>query len=104
MYERPNWLLHRLKDATLALKEKVMTTAVTGKPETTEEVKLTRKPLRRYLATSDKPVPRAIRCLSLRRNRLSVPAPRVLVKPMLLIYLGLRFVVFFFRRVDRKST
>src|ERR1039457_7627325 len=51
-----------------------MTTAVTGKPETTEEVKLTRKSLRRYLATSDKPVPRAIRWLYLRRNRLSVPA------------------------------
>ena len=76
-----------------------MTTAVTGKPETTEEVKLTRKSLRRYLATSDKPVPRAIRWLYLCRNRLSVPAPRVLVKPMLWIYLGLRFVVFFFRRV-----
>src|ERR1017187_3833337 len=99
MYERPNWLLHRLKDATLALKEKVMTTAVTGKPETTEEVKLTRKSLRRYLATSDKPVPRAIRWLYLRRNRVSVPAPRIVVKPMLMIYLGLRFVVFFFRRV-----
>lgn len=76
-----------------------MTTAVTGKPETTEEVKLTRKSFRRYLATSDKPVPRAIRWLYRRRNSVSVPAPRIVVKPMLWIYLGLRFVVFFFRRV-----
>jgi hypothetical protein len=29
-----------------------MTTAVNGKPETTEEVKLTRKSFRRYLATT----------------------------------------------------
>ena len=76
-----------------------MTTAVTGKPETTEEVKLTRKSFRRYLATSDKPVPRAIRWLYRHQNSVSVPAPRIVVKPMLMIYLGLRFVVFFFRRV-----
>ena len=76
-----------------------MTTAVTGKPETTEEVKLTRKSFRRYLATSGKQVPRAIRWLYRHRNSVSVPAPRIVVKPMLWIYLGLRFVVFFFRRV-----
>jgi acetyltransferase-like isoleucine patch superfamily enzyme len=75
-----------------------MTTAVTGNPEPTEEVKLTRKSFRRYLAISDKPVPRAVRWLY-HRNRVSVPSPRIVVKPMLMIYLGLRFVVFFFRRV-----
>jgi acetyltransferase-like isoleucine patch superfamily enzyme len=76
-----------------------MTTSVTGKPETTEEVKLTRKSFRRYLATSGKQVPRAIRWLYRHRNSVSVPAPRIVVKPMLWIYLGLRFAVFFFRRV-----
>jgi len=76
-----------------------MTTSATGKPETTEEVKLTRKSYRRYLATSDKPVPRAVRWLYRHRNRVSLPAPRIVVKPMLWIYLGLRFVVHFFRRV-----
>ena len=76
-----------------------MTTAVTGNPETTEEVKLTRKSFRRYLATSDKPVPRAIRWLYRHRYSGSVPAPRIIAKPILMIYLGLRFVVFFFRRV-----
>lgn len=75
-----------------------MTTAVTGNPEPKEEIKLTRKSFRRYLATSDKPVPRAVRKLY-HGNRVSVPAPRIVVKPMLGIYLGLRFVVFFFRRV-----
>jgi acetyltransferase-like isoleucine patch superfamily enzyme len=76
-----------------------MTTAVTGKPETTEEVKYTRKSYRRYLATSDKPVPRAIRWLYRLQFRVHVPAPRIVVKPMLMIYLGLRYVVFFIRRV-----
>lgn len=60
---------------------------------------MTRRSFRRYLAISDRPVPRAIRWLYLHRNRVSVPAPRIVVKPMLMIYLGLRFVVFFFRRV-----
>ena len=76
-----------------------MTTAVTGKPETTVEVKLTRMSFRRYVVTSDEPVPRAIRWVYRCRNRVSVPAPRMVVKPMLWIYLGLRSVVFFFRRV-----
>ena len=76
-----------------------MTTSVTGNPETTEEVKLTRKSYRRYLATSDEPLPRAIRWLYRHRNRVSLPAPRIVVKPMLWFYLGLRSVVYFFRRV-----
>lgn len=76
-----------------------MTTSGTGNRETSEEIKFTRKSYRRYLATSDEPVPRAVRWLYRRRNSLSVPAPRIVVKPMLWIYLGLRFVVFFIRRV-----
>ncbi|MGD0136893.1 MAG: acyltransferase [Bryobacteraceae bacterium] len=76
-----------------------MTTGVTGNPETTEEVRFTRKSFRRYLATSDEQWPRAIRWLHRHRKRVSVPAPRIVVKPMLLVYLGLRSVVYFFRRV-----
>jgi acetyltransferase-like isoleucine patch superfamily enzyme len=76
-----------------------MTPAEIGNLETTEEFKLTRKSFRRYLATSDRPVPRATRWLYRNVNRVSVPAPRIIVKPMLVIFLGLRFVVFLFRRV-----
>ena len=76
-----------------------MTTVVTGGPGPTKEANLTSKSFRRYLATSDKPVPRAVRWLYVHVNRVSMPAPRIVVKPLLMIYLGLRFVVFFLRRV-----
>ena len=76
-----------------------MTTPTREKPETPEEVKLTRASFRRYLATSNRRVPRAVRWLYRRVNNFSVPAPRLVVKPMLWGYLVLRFLVFFFRRV-----
>lgn len=70
-----------------------------GNQKTMAEVKLSRKSFRRYLATSDKPVPKAVRWLYRQPDRVSVPAPRIVAKPILMTYLGLRFVVFFFRRV-----
>jgi len=76
-----------------------MTTVATETQERTKDIQLTRQSLRRYLATSGEPMPRAIRWLYGHRNRVSVPAPSLVVKPMLTIFLTLRFVVFFFRRV-----
>ncbi len=69
------------------------------KPDTAEDVKLTGTSLRRYLAVSDKPIPRTVRWLYRRVKAFNLPAPHVVVKPMLWVYLTIRFVVHFVRRV-----
>jgi len=58
-----------------------------------------RMSFRRYLATSDERIPRAARWLRRRVNSLSVPAPRMVVRPMLWTFLAIRFVCYFVRRV-----
>jgi acetyltransferase-like isoleucine patch superfamily enzyme len=55
--------------------------------------------LYRYLATSDEPVPRLARRLRRRIRYFAVPAPRLLVKPALWGYLGLRSCWHFVKRV-----
>jgi acetyltransferase-like isoleucine patch superfamily enzyme len=76
-----------------------MSTHTLEKADTMEDVELTRASFRRYLATSNKPIPRAVRWLYRKRGSLSVPAPRIVVKPMLWVFLALRSVVYFLRRV-----
>jgi acetyltransferase-like isoleucine patch superfamily enzyme len=68
-------------------------------PDTTEDVKLTRASFRRYLAISNEPIPRAVRWLYRRVKAFALPAPFFVVKPMLWVYLTLRFVVHFVKRV-----
>ena len=72
-----------------------MTQHTAEKPDTTEDVKLTTASLRRYLAVSDKPIPRAVRGLYRRVKGFSLPAPHFVVKPMLWVYLTVRFVGIF---------
>jgi acetyltransferase-like isoleucine patch superfamily enzyme len=58
-----------------------------------------RPSLRRYLATSDRPLPRAVRRLRRGVHSLSLPAPRLVVLPMLWVFLALRFSYHFAKRV-----
>ena len=78
---------------------KTMTAQTPEKPDAVEDVALKPASFRRYLATSEKPVPRTVRWLYRKRDTLSVPAPRIVVKPMLWVFLTSRFVVYFLRRV-----
>jgi acetyltransferase-like isoleucine patch superfamily enzyme len=55
--------------------------------------------LRRYLATSNDRIPRLARRLRAALARISVPAPRVVFKPILATYLCARAVYYFFWRV-----
>jgi acetyltransferase-like isoleucine patch superfamily enzyme len=54
---------------------------------------------RRYLATSDQPLPRFVRGVYKAGRSFSIPAPRVVVRPILLTYLGVRSCWHFFLRV-----
>jgi acetyltransferase-like isoleucine patch superfamily enzyme len=58
-----------------------------------------RQSLRRYLATSDRPFPKLVRFFRKRCTRFSVPAPRVIVKPMLWAFLAVRSCWHFVLRV-----
>ncbi len=53
----------------------------------------------RYLATSDRPIPRLVRRLKKWSHEFSVPAPRIVVRPILVAYLCLRAVWGFVLRV-----
>lgn len=55
--------------------------------------------LRHWAANSPHPVAAALRWLRDRWRYFTLPAPRVLVLPMLWLFLGLRGIVFFLRRV-----
>jgi len=55
--------------------------------------------LRRYLATSDNLVPRLVRWLYRLPDRVHVPAPRVVAKPLLWAFLLARWLYCFFFRV-----
>jgi acetyltransferase-like isoleucine patch superfamily enzyme len=55
--------------------------------------------LYQFLATSDHPAARAVRGLRRRILGLTLPAPRLVVQPMLWTFLGLRSVYFFGKRL-----
>jgi acetyltransferase-like isoleucine patch superfamily enzyme len=55
--------------------------------------------LRRFLAISDHPSARFVRWVFRGSRSLSIPAPKVIFKPLLKCYLGGRFLWFTFRRV-----
>jgi acetyltransferase-like isoleucine patch superfamily enzyme len=55
--------------------------------------------LRRRLATSDRPLPRLLRRVYRRLQRFSVPAPRLVVRPALWVFLALRSGWHWFKRV-----
>jgi acetyltransferase-like isoleucine patch superfamily enzyme len=55
--------------------------------------------LYQFLATSDHPAARAVRGIRRGIQGLTLPAPRVVVKPMLWAFLGLRGAYFFAKRV-----
>jgi acetyltransferase-like isoleucine patch superfamily enzyme len=55
--------------------------------------------LYQFLATSDHPAARAVRGLRRGIQGVTLPAPRLVVKPMLWAFLGLRFVYFFGKRI-----
>jgi acetyltransferase-like isoleucine patch superfamily enzyme len=57
-----------------------------------------RSSFRRYLATSNKPVPAMVRKLYRRMQSFSVPAPRLVVRPMLLVFVSLRSIYYFLKR------
>jgi acetyltransferase-like isoleucine patch superfamily enzyme len=63
------------------------------------EVKSERRSFRRYLATSDRPFPKLVRFAYKRGRRFSVPAPRVVIKPMLWVFLAIRSCWHFALRV-----
>jgi len=54
---------------------------------------------RRYLATSDKPLPRLARSIRRRVRYFAVPAPRLIVLPVLWCYVSARFAWHFVKRV-----
>jgi acetyltransferase-like isoleucine patch superfamily enzyme len=55
--------------------------------------------LYQFLATSDHPAARAVRGLRRRVLGFTLPAPRIVVVPMLWTFLGLRFVYFYAKRL-----
>ncbi len=55
--------------------------------------------LRRYMATGDSALPRFARWCKRQMRGLSVPAPHLITKPILWVYLGLRNAYYFFLRV-----
>ena len=63
------------------------------------EIQPTRASFRRYLATSNRPLPTLVRRLRRGVRSLSLPAPRFVIKPMLWVFLALRAIVHFVRRV-----
>ena len=71
----------------------------TQRPTSADEVKFTRASFRRYIATSKRPIPTLVRRLYRAIHTFSLPAPRMIVKPMLWIFLTLRFVCFYLKRV-----
>jgi acetyltransferase-like isoleucine patch superfamily enzyme len=58
-----------------------------------------RKSLRKYLATSPDLIPTIVRKIYLGVTRFSLPAPRIIVRPMLWIYLAVQSIWLFFLRV-----
>jgi acetyltransferase-like isoleucine patch superfamily enzyme len=58
-----------------------------------------RSSLRRYLASSDSAIPRLARWLRALPDRVHLPAPRLLVLPMLWLFLALRWLYYFLKRV-----
>lgn len=58
-----------------------------------------RPSLLRYLATSDNRVPRLVRWLYALPDRVHIPAPRVVVKPLFWAFLLARWLYYFFLRV-----
>ena len=64
-----------------------------------EDVKLTWASFHRYVATSNHPIAKAARRVYHGINTFSLPAPQLIVKPILWIFLVLRSVWYFLRRV-----
>ena len=58
-----------------------------------------RSSFRRYLATSDRPFPRLVRRVHKGARLFSVPVPRIIGRPLLLIYLTIRTIWYFVLRV-----
>jgi acetyltransferase-like isoleucine patch superfamily enzyme len=53
----------------------------------------------RFLAVSNHPVARAVRAIRRRIQGVSLPAPRIVIKPMLWMFLGLRSIYYFAMRI-----
>lgn len=70
-----------------------------SRPAPALEAPAPRPSWRRYLATSDKPVPRLVRWLYRLPDRVHVPAPRVVAMPLLWAFLLARWLYCFFFRV-----
>jgi acetyltransferase-like isoleucine patch superfamily enzyme len=68
-------------------------------PSAAESSVLPKPSLRRYLATSDRLIPRVVRKLNRVRGAFSLPAPRLIVRPMLWVFLTLRSLYYLVMRV-----
>ena len=68
-------------------------------PEASTSARAGRPSLYRYLATSDEPIPALVRRLRRAVVKFHIPAPRVLVRPLVALFVLLRAAWYFFLRV-----
>jgi acetyltransferase-like isoleucine patch superfamily enzyme len=76
-----------------------MTSVSSSQSPPDDAAKGPRQSFRRYLATSDRPIPAMVRRLYRGVLAFHLPAPRFLVRPMLAVFLSLRSIFYFVKRV-----